>query len=82
MTKQIKEKILKSIINNIEVLPLMRIHKNLLILSIKEGFTKYADAHAMEFLKDLTDEERLEIFNKFCKSCGSKNNKCQCWNDD
>ena len=32
--------------------------------------------------KELTDEERLEVMNRYCKSCGSDNPRCQCWNDE
>lgn len=34
------------------------------------------------FLDSLTDEQRMDIFNKYCKHCGSKDSGCQCWNDD
>ncbi len=33
-------------------------------------------------LNKFSDEERCELFALFCKFCGSKNNKCQCWNDE
>ena len=36
----------------------------------------------IEELNKLTDEERLEIFDHYCKECGKKNPRCQCWNDD
>jgi hypothetical protein len=37
---------------------------------------------AMDILVDLNEDERMEIFNKFCKHCGSDNPNCQCWNDE
>lgn len=42
-------------------------------------------------LKDLTDDERMEIFSDYCLHCGrhdvNENNSpffrsCQCWNDE
>ena len=38
----------------------------------------------IEILKLLNDEERLKIFNKFCRECGQEQSdrRCQCWNDE
>lgn len=40
----------------------------------------------MERVKDLldqmTEEQRLELFDMFCKECGSDDPDCQCWNDE
>ena len=36
----------------------------------------------LERLIDVPAEQRLEIFNCFCKECGSDNPECQCWNDE
>ena len=33
-------------------------------------------------LNQLKNEERLEIFNQFCKHCGDKDIYCSCWNDE
>lgn len=33
-------------------------------------------------LNNFSDEERCELFSLFCKHCGSKDNKCKCWNDE
>lgn len=33
-------------------------------------------------LKAMPDYQRLEIFNLFCKHCGSDDPKCSCWNDE
>jgi len=30
----------------------------------------------------LSDDERMQIFNLFCKHCGSTNRSCHCWNDE
>jgi DNA-binding transcriptional ArsR family regulator len=30
----------------------------------------------------LSDDERLEIIRNYCKYCGCKDNRCQCWNND
>jgi hypothetical protein len=35
-----------------------------------------------EELLKLSDDERLELFNKFCKKCGDIDPRCKCWNDD
>ena len=36
----------------------------------------------INLLNQLTDDERLNIFNEYCKHCGNKNSNCQCANDD
>lgn len=36
----------------------------------------------IEFMKELTDEERLKIIKSFCSECGSLDPRCQCWNDE
>lgn len=41
-----------------------------------------AIASAKEALDQLTNEERLDIFTEYCRACGSKDPKCQCWNDE
>lgn len=33
-------------------------------------------------LSDMTDEQRLEVFRRFCTQCGSKDRACYCWNDE
>lgn len=33
-------------------------------------------------LASLTDDERLGIFMRHCRDCGSKNPSCQCMNDE
>lgn len=35
-----------------------------------------------KLLDELTPEERLQVFSKYCQCCGDKNPECQCWNDD
>lgn len=30
----------------------------------------------------LSDDERSEIFAWYCSYCGSKDSRCQCWNDE
>lgn len=35
-----------------------------------------------DMLNQMTNEERLSVFNCYCKYCGSKDSKCQCWNDE
>lgn len=45
----------------------------------KVSFDNYFEA--VEWLWDkLTDEQRAEL--PMCKSCGSLDTSCQCWNDD
>ena len=41
----------------------------------------------IEKMKELTDEERMEIIYKFCTHCGCIQHeetwrRCQCWNDE
>lgn len=33
-------------------------------------------------LDKLTDEARLGVMLRYCRSCGSTDPKCQCWNDE
>ncbi len=40
-----------------------------------------ATANVTALLEDLTPEQRLLVFSRFCTHCGSNNPKCQCWND-
>lgn len=35
-----------------------------------------------ELLDALSDDERLELFGFYCKSCGGTDPRCQCWNDE
>lgn len=36
----------------------------------------------VDMMKDLTPDQRMEVFSQFCKHCGSDDPKCQCWNDE
>lgn len=36
----------------------------------------------IRLFSELTDEERLKVMQQFCRSCGSNNPNCQCWNDE
>jgi hypothetical protein len=36
---------------------------------------------ASERLKELSAEDRMELFSMFCKECGSDDPKCRCWDD-
>ena len=33
-------------------------------------------------MKQMTDEERMEVIGNFCRYCGCGNPQCQCWNDE
>ncbi len=46
------------------------------------GDEKNSMTAALEALNKLSDGEREEIFNQYCKECGSKDTSCQCWNDE
>lgn len=37
---------------------------------------------AIAALKELTEEQRRDVFAEFCKHCGSDDPSCQCWNDE
>jgi hypothetical protein len=39
-------------------------------------------AWLVEKLNELTDEERLDVFARYCTYCGRKDPDCQCWNDE
>ena len=39
-------------------------------------------AAALDAMKLLTDDERIDVIFKFCRSCGCDDPHCQCWNDD
>lgn len=41
-------------------------------------------AYVKECLKELNDEERLELFSDYCKHCGTFTGEgtCHCWNDE
>jgi hypothetical protein len=39
-------------------------------------------ANAKELLDTFTDEQRCVLFSFYCNHCGSKDPRCQCWNDD
>jgi hypothetical protein len=39
-------------------------------------------ADAVNALLGVSREDRLEIFARFCSSCGRSDPKCQCWNDE
>jgi len=40
------------------------------------------DVDAAKLVVDeLTDAERRLLLSNYCRGCGSKNVKCQCWND-
>lgn len=36
----------------------------------------------MALLACLTDEQRCELFSRFCMHCGDIDPSCQCWNDE
>lgn len=52
------------------------------------GDNIYADLLALiEILNQLSDDERLEIFSKYCLHCGirldlTQSGKCFCWRDE
>jgi len=39
-------------------------------------------ANIVNSLYKLSDDDRMQIFNLFCKHCGSTDSNCQCWNDE
>lgn len=30
----------------------------------------------------MSDSQRMELFSNYCRSCGTNNPDCQCWNDE
>jgi len=43
---------------------------------------KLSEEHIIRLLNQYTDEERMDMFGNFCRSCGSKFIPCHCWNDE
>ena len=37
---------------------------------------------ALKMLKEMTDEERLDLFTEFCPHCGSVDPNCVCMKDE
>lgn len=37
---------------------------------------------AEDILAQLTDTERMEVFNRFCTECGAYDPECRCWDDE
>lgn len=37
---------------------------------------------AVNALNELTNDERAEVFARYCVHCGSNDPTCQCWNDE
>lgn len=33
-------------------------------------------------LNDMTPDQRMEVFRKFCRHCGGEGSGCKCWNDE
>ncbi len=47
-------------------------------MNIKEEKLIYIEKE----LDKLSQDERLELFKKYCIFCGYKDPRCQCWNDE
>ena len=45
-------------------------------------FKNYSVDTIVNIIKNLSEDDRMKIFNKFCKHCGSDDPGCQCWNDE
>lgn len=37
---------------------------------------------AVKEMDGLTDEQRMSVLSRYCRSCGAKDPSCQCWNDE
>lgn len=44
--------------------------------------TEGAVADVFNLLSALSDEQRLRVFRYFCVSCGNKNPRCHCSNEE
>ena len=56
---------------------------NLIDWSIQlDAMQEYATQNVKILLDNMTDEQRLEIFDNYCKFCGSKNTHCYCQKDE
>lgn len=38
--------------------------------------------HIAKALAELSPDQRQELFGAYCRSCGSRDPNCQCWNDE
>jgi len=38
-------------------------------------------ARAVEMLRGMTDDQRLEAMGEFCGHCGTDDPRCRCWDD-
>jgi hypothetical protein len=50
--------------------------------NVRFGFEGAQYVIAMHLLDRLSDDERLELFSLYCRSCGVKDPRCQCGNDE
>ena len=50
--------------------------------SFSAGMEEGARMQLDDILMGITDNERLEIFSRFCVHCGTADPGCQCWNDE
>lgn len=44
--------------------------------------TKRRIAKALEEMRKLSRDDRMEVMYHFCRECGSDDPHCQCWNDE
>ena len=42
----------------------------------------YTPQHVIEAMDQMSNEQRLEIINKYCTHCGGTNLPCHCANDE
>ncbi len=36
----------------------------------------------IDLMREMTDEQRMQIMCEFCTHCGRNEPRCQCWNDE
>ena len=55
-----------------------------IIMYLKENENKEKNIFTENIIKQidkLDDESRVDIFDCYCKHCGTKNPSCRCWDD-
>lgn len=56
------------------------------VIRTNEGVkvTRFGDPFmaVQHLVRILSDEQRTNILNGYCRDCGTDNPDCQCWNDE
>lgn len=50
--------------------------------NIGRRFAQNVLVSSKALLDAMSDDQRAELFSNYCRSCGCKDPRCQCWNDE